>query len=260
MNDELTKVIDRVAVSVAAQWPEVATEEDVRQDIWVRIAESPRTAEVLGGLNGKALYEAVREMGHQVASKQRTEYEHFSGNFYYSTQDVREILSRGVLTEARERTDTERMDLEVAFRALQEQNERYAATIWARYVTGDFDKTDGSGRMLLTRAVDALTREMNRVHRHTPTSYLDRQKPSNVVTVTTRDGRTVTRELTQAEWDLTAKTYAKDLASYYNTGPLGGPGSKLKVTQYSYVEPEDVGLDEDGTFVHDPNGAGVDEC
>src|SRR5690606_41823009 len=55
----------------------------------------------------------------------------------------------------------------------------YAAIIWANYV---LDQPIHKPWMYLTRAVDALTREMNRVHFkvHNPERF--RQKPSNTVT------------------------------------------------------------------------------
>jgi len=58
---------------------------------------------------------------------------------------------------------------------------------------------------------------------------MDRQQPTNMVTVT-KGGVTIARELTQKEWDLTARTYAKDLNRYYNDRPIGGPGSRTIVT------------------------------
>jgi len=72
-----------------------------------------------------------------------------------------------------ERTDTEtvteRIDLFIAMGRLMQRNARYVDVVVRAFVTGDWDRSkDGKE---LTRAVDALTREMNNTHRRRVSEY-----------------------------------------------------------------------------------------
>ena len=95
----LDKEIRRAAKSVAFQWPGIVDQEDVEQSLWLHLLERPGSVEKILGMEDDARYRAIIGIGHQLASKERTDYEHFSGNFRYSVKEVKALLSSGVLKD-----------------------------------------------------------------------------------------------------------------------------------------------------------------
>lgn len=164
-SDKLSGEIDAAARIVERQWPEVVVAEDIGQEIWVRLLESPGSMDELLGMESSSRRNALIRMGHQLASIERADYEVFSGNVYYGTEEVREILNRGALTGERVRTDEERLDLEEGLNQLTGQNAGYTQAIWDRFVDGSYDLSTGGARVKLQRAVDLLTQCMNNVHK-----------------------------------------------------------------------------------------------
>lgn len=148
-----------VAEQVAHKWRDVATADDLEQDIWVRLLESDY-AQKLAQFDKQARGATLARIANQVADKQRLDYDHFTGNFRYSANEVRVLLKNGVLTEERVTTRTERLDLDEATAMLRERNPRYAEVIYKKYVSGETI----DARHVLTRAVDKLTECMNSVH------------------------------------------------------------------------------------------------
>lgn len=161
---KLLPEIQRAARKVSQDWWPIISEEDAAQEISLRLLEK-KYAEKLLSFDAEARASTLEKIGNQIASDYRAGYDHFSGNFYYSTNDVREILKRGALLKQRKFTDTERMDLDEGCRNLRERNERYAQVIWRRYVEQE-DMSDPSSRKVLSRAVELLTDCMNNVHRN----------------------------------------------------------------------------------------------
>ena len=271
-DQELYDTIERTSQALADIWPGMITAEEVAQAIWQDLLENPGDLEAAREIRGPALREFIEKRGARFVAKEKEDYDYFTGNFFYSTQDVRNLLKRGALVSGRERTWTERQDLDIAFQRLRDNHEiavsewekkrkdkgfpkplDYAAIIWANYV---LDQPIHRYRADLMRAVDALTREMNRVHFKTHNPERFRQKPSNTVTIRNKYDSSVnyTRELTEEEWALTASTYAKDLAIYNESRPYGGPGSRtIKIGMVEEIDPEKISdVTEDGTRVVEP--------
>src|SRR5690606_39471710 len=73
--------------------------------------------------------DVLARIGTHIASRYRDDYDYFTGNFRYSTREVRKILERGALYEERTRTDTERLDLDEGVALLRKRNPRYAELI-----------------------------------------------------------------------------------------------------------------------------------
>lgn len=254
--------IKKSSETVAANWPEMITAEDVQQQMWFYLLkDNAAILRELNGLKGPLLSEALEMLAARAVSKEQIDYDYFTGNFFYSTNDVHELLKRGALTEGRERTWTERQDLDRGMEALESRYRvslaaweasrnkgnkmqkpmDYAEVIRRRYVTEDFDASTGSARKTLTRSVDALTREMNRAHGKYSNPERFRQKPTTEVTIRNKHDQSVnyTRELTDAEWDKTAEQYAKDLAAYNRTRPYGGPGSRtIRIGTPERIDPD----------------------
>ena len=150
--EEILPDIKRAATRVGREWSAVTTVEDVEEEIVVRLLEADYADRLLGfdpDARGVTLY----RIGTQIANQARIDYDHFTGNFFYSTRDVRQILERGALHEGREKTNTERLDLDEGSALLSARNPRFAALIGRRYLLG----ASGAEKRALSRAVDALT-------------------------------------------------------------------------------------------------------
>lgn len=158
--DEVT----RAARITARRWPGVIDSEDAEQEIWVRLLESDYL-DRLAEMDSAARTHVLGRIGGQVASRYRDDYEAFSGNLSYGTDEVRAMLRAGLLARQRRELDpssetlTEFLDLHEGAQSLRDGSPQYAETIHKVFLEGG----TVDHRMQVTRAVDALTREMNRV-------------------------------------------------------------------------------------------------
>lgn len=171
MNDALEQMlpeISKAADRIGREWAAVTTAEDIEQEIILHLLDKG-TVEKLAGFDSGARYTTLVKIGTQLAAQERVDYDYFTGNFCYSTKEVRKLLEEGILTEERVSTNTERMDVDEGSQLLADRNERYAGLIAKRYFFGD--KVDEA--RALSRAVDALTDCMNRVHNNRIRQYED---------------------------------------------------------------------------------------
>ncbi|AXQ63558.1 hypothetical protein SEA_DIXON_52 [Mycobacterium phage Dixon] len=169
--DELEPVIRRASKSVADQWPGVIEQEDAEQEIWAHLMAREGTVKKVLQMEGKARYRAVVGIGHQIASRERTDYDHYKGSYTYSVKDVKDLLNRGVLTVRVDGFDAATVDLmeglEKLIRRDLEREEkgkprtRYAEVVVSRYADNEVPK-QGAPAQKLTDALEALAREMNR--------------------------------------------------------------------------------------------------
>lgn len=162
--DEWVEEISRAAHIVARKWPGVIDADDVNQEIWVRLLSQKTSA--LDALDPDARLRTLVRIGDQVAADYRNDHEVFSGNVYYGTDDVRALLKKGLLAKRREDLDaasetlTEFIDLHEGAVMLRNTQPQHAAVVSDVFLFGNED----DDRKRATRAVDALTRCMNRVH------------------------------------------------------------------------------------------------
>ena len=178
--------VTRAAKASARKWSGVIDPEDMEQEMWLRIAESTDYSEKLAEMDDAARTSVLNKMGSQIASGYRNDYEKFSGNYIYSTDEVRELLESGALGNlnggeltiavdhdesvdnqevaqrvvSRKETVTERIDLELGLKALAKRNSSYYAAIVNMHIYG-IRPVDDTARRTLNRAIDALTEEMN---------------------------------------------------------------------------------------------------
>lgn len=198
MNDTTYNILQpdvrTAAKTTAREWADVIDADDAEQEIWFRILESSADySEEIASLDKPARVRVLTEIGHQVALNYRDDFELFSGNHTYGTRQVRQMLGRDALAGVHEgsgvpiwelpqpiikqleRTDTEtvteRIDLFIGMHRLEERNARYVYVIVQAFVKDEWDRTNNG--MELTRAVDALTREMNRTNRRRKAEYTD---------------------------------------------------------------------------------------
>lgn len=163
---ELSYDVERAARIVARRWPDVIDEDDAYQEIWFRLLEKDYVGRVYE-MDAAARGDVLRRIGVQIASQYRDDYEAFSGQVCYGTDEVHRMLSARMLVRNRAELDpssetlTEYIDLHEAAQLLRDSIPRYAEVIGARFVSG----SPVADTKLVTRAVDALVREMNRVNR-----------------------------------------------------------------------------------------------
>lgn len=183
---ELSKEIGKAAQTVAYQWPGVVEADDAEQMLYTHLLERPNAIDkLLNDFDEKQRLNAIIQIGHQLASEERADYDVFSGNFRYSVDEVRRLLefralhheepslgsnwsisedfiSGGEFEDAVLTKMASETDLRNAMKRLRESNEGYADIITRRYLGGESLSVEGGDRMRLNRALNALTTQMNR--------------------------------------------------------------------------------------------------
>lgn len=164
--EDLVKPIKKAAKIVASQWPGVIEADDVEQEIWLYLVESPGSAQkALEATEPKAQARFLTRIGHQRASKARAAYDYFRGAYKYSVKDVKDLLTSGGLSaDNQDRVKVEYTDLHEAFRTLKERNESYASAIALRYLLSE-PVASKQRENTLRRGIEVLTNEMNRSNR-----------------------------------------------------------------------------------------------
>ena len=178
--------VEKAAKTVAFKWPNVVSADDMEQELYLFLLERPNVIEkLLTEFDDKNRLNAIVQIGHQIASKEREDYEVFSGNFRYSVDEVRGILEDralhdedpslgsnwsiaedfiskgGEFEDAVLNKSSSEMDLRRGFGRLLKQNPKYADIIRRRYLDSESFE-EAVDRMRLMRALTALTTEMNR--------------------------------------------------------------------------------------------------
>ncbi|QDK03133.1 helix-turn-helix DNA binding protein [Mycobacterium phage SydNat] len=162
----LGPVIRRAAKAVAFQWPGIVEQEDVEQEIWAHLLARESTLEKVSEMESRAQYRAIVGIGHQIASQERTDYDHYKGSYTYAVEDVKNLLKRGVLTTAVEGFDAAVVDLMEGLEKLVVKTPQYVEAIISRYADGEVPSTK-SGKHRLSRGLEALTKAMNQSARVT---------------------------------------------------------------------------------------------
>lgn len=172
--EEVLPDIKKAAEVVAKKWLQVTTEEDLFQDLILHFLESPGSLEKLSELEKDKRQAWIIRIGHQRASKARDEFSAFSGQFNYSSNEVRKLLESGVLTHRRNAKFTASVtDLLTAMDLLKVKSAQYHQALVERYVDKVKHPKGSPHYQRLYRAVDALTTRMNRLQRSETYDYLN---------------------------------------------------------------------------------------
>jgi hypothetical protein len=186
MQDEVRKA----AKTVAHKWPNVVNADDMEQDIYLRLLESPGSVEkLLNDFSDRSRLNAIVRIGHEIAKIEREDYEIFMGDFRYSVDEVKKILDNRALIDLYELDEETNLksswgayfsvsnefenkvvekvaiesDVRRAMESLASKNSRYAEVIQRRYGKEEVIPQDESAEhKRLGRALTALTKEMNR--------------------------------------------------------------------------------------------------
>ncbi|AEK07327.1 DNA binding protein [Mycobacterium phage Fayely] len=156
----LYPVITKASRSVAFQWPGVVEQDDVLQMIAERLWENPTSLMKVAAMEDKAQYRAVVGIGHQLASQERTDYDHYKGSYKYSVNEVKDLLGRNVLTEDLTGFIDATVDLMDGLTAMVAKTPQYVDSITSRYADGVIPK-QGAAHKRLVDALTALTNAMN---------------------------------------------------------------------------------------------------
>jgi hypothetical protein len=163
MNEAIVAEVDKAALVVSRSWTGVLDFEDIRNGTWVKILESPKTLESLESYEEGQRGRVLRAIARQCVGAELADQEVFSAQVYYSTDDVRRILSNGgAMDIPGSPSHVEWIDAQEAMKAI---SPRHAEVLFSRYVAEDYDASAGVSRMNLTRARDALAVAMNRLRR-----------------------------------------------------------------------------------------------
>ncbi|QFG10420.1 sigma-K factor [Mycobacterium phage Anthony] len=158
---DLGPTVKRAAKAVAFQWPGIIEQDDAEQEIHLRLLETPGSIAKLLEMDARAQYRAVVGIGHQIASKARTDYDYFKGSYRYSVKEVKSLLQKGILTEVLSSFKAEKLDILDALEGIADQ---HAASVRSRYVDEKVPP-QGAPAKLLTDSLGALVAEMNKVQK-----------------------------------------------------------------------------------------------
>jgi hypothetical protein len=156
--EDIREAVKKAAEIVSRDWVTTLDQDDVEQDIWLELLEDDGLMKEVE--NSSSPLTILRHLGNRNASRIVNAYEFYSGQYQYGTKEVRGILEQGVLTTHEFRTTTEKQDILGGMECLRERNDRYADVIVNRF----YWKDRTVDTKTVTRAVDALTQEMNRVN------------------------------------------------------------------------------------------------
>lgn len=157
----LYPVIDKAARAVAFQWPGVVEQDDVGQMIATHMWERPSSLLKVSKMESASRYRAVVGIGHQLASKERADYDYYKGAYRYSVQEVKALLKRGVLVSDVGGFDEAVSDLMEALEALTTKTPQYVEAVVSRYADEEVPKTK-SGKDALSRGLTSVANAMNK--------------------------------------------------------------------------------------------------
>ncbi|QFG08636.1 RNA polymerase sigma factor [Mycobacterium phage Vanisoa] len=157
----LYPVIEKAARSVAFQWPGVVESDDAVQMIAMQLWERPTSLLKVSEMEERAQYRAIVGIGHQLASQERTDYDHYKGAYKYSVGEVKDLLNRNVLTQDVEGFTDAVIDLMDGLGAMIVKTPQYVESVISRYADGVVPKNGSADSKRLSRGLEALTNAMN---------------------------------------------------------------------------------------------------
>src|SRR5690606_7241605 len=95
----IDKDIQFIVRAVVFEGPKATTEEDLAQEMYVRLAETPASVDKLKELDRRSRLAWLKRIAEQIASIERIDYDYFSGNYCYSSKEVLKALENGALRQ-----------------------------------------------------------------------------------------------------------------------------------------------------------------
>jgi hypothetical protein len=161
--------IKRVAESIASLWDVAVDPDDLTQDMAERLLRD-KTATTVTSCDRDARRSYLQIVAKQVASGHLASYEFHSGQYTYTSDDVRELLDEGALVRVTDNDpedesttfSVEDTDLRIAFADEDNLSEFHRNILWNEFVDNAYEGHSQN----VTRAVRSLTRGMNNNHSH----------------------------------------------------------------------------------------------
>jgi hypothetical protein len=187
--------IRKVSKKAESDWPGVVRAEDLEQEVYLHILESPSTLRDLVAMNQTSRYRTLHKIAQRIASRERSDYELYSGNFRYSVGEVQSLLESagdpervatgsswsvggspkgsgghsdptGSVGLSRVQLSESHKQLSEALASLQASNERQYDVLVERFVNGVVHgRSDMAASKMLERALISLTTRMNHAHK-----------------------------------------------------------------------------------------------
>lgn len=165
MNNEITKLlkpaVNKAAHQAERRWNSILPADDIEEELWLFILESQSVQDYLTRNTEGSRIAALKMKADSICSKEKTDYEHFTGNYLYTSADVRRLLEN--LTRDKRLLDAERIDLELGLEQLKRRHEKYYKILVSHYKEG-YVAAQGAEQNAKSRAVIKLTNIMNRKH------------------------------------------------------------------------------------------------
>lgn len=156
---KIEHLVKKAARSAENRWNHLLEADDIEQELWLFIMESPSVQNYLDTRSDGEIVNALSIQADNICSKERVDYDHFSGNFVYSPKDVRRLLEN--ITQEERVLDDEKIDFDIALEDLKDETPHYYDSIYSRYYMG-YEFEDNPARVRCQRAVDKLADLMNR--------------------------------------------------------------------------------------------------
>lgn len=156
LHHKIKDKVRKAATSASQRWNGLLDADDIEQELWLFIAETPSAQAYLNDSGNNQVRRALRQRADVICSKERIDYDKFSGNWHYSPAEVRSLLKDVI--DAQDIPSEEFIDLQKGMEELRDKHPEYHETVVRVFFRDDRDVT----AMKKSRAVDKLTALMNR--------------------------------------------------------------------------------------------------
>lgn len=149
-------------------WHGLLEPHEIESELWIRVCSSPATVEKLEGSEPPLVEALLENMASQICIKERDAYEHFSGQYRYSVDEVKDIADRfytSVLDSG-----CEVLDFNNGLAHLEDSNPGQFEVFTLRYRDG-VTLVDKADRKRCERAEVHLTDLMNQSRRQREAGY-----------------------------------------------------------------------------------------
>ena len=204
--EDWSNEIAKVSKKAETEWPNVLPAEDIAQEVYLHILESPKTLTDISDMDDVSRYRTLHKIAQRIVSKERNDYERFSGNFRFSVDEVKSLLEEAADPDAEIgsswktgdytssgdgpsdptavaaldniKVSHSRMLLSEALKDLSRSNELQYSALINRFVFQQVPASkDSASRMLIDRALHSITTKMNHLHKRNHTGVGVRYNP-----------------------------------------------------------------------------------
>lgn len=159
--EALETAVKREARLAESRWNNLISADDIEQEIWLFILETPSSQRFLSTAEPAQIASSLRTRADVICSKDRIDYDHFTGNFHYTPKEVRELLDT-LGEEYDVHSADEKADLQLGIEELEQYHHEYWVSLHSKYILGIPNERRSAEAKLSERAVDKLTELMNR--------------------------------------------------------------------------------------------------